>query len=375
MPAVWFVWGSGADGQLGIGDTLDYSMPTEMVVGQPEVGSLAATPPPVVVITGGCHSAAIDASGTLYTWGSNAHGQLGHSASSITTPSPMAILPVKARTTTVACGWAHSVVATTDSTEGTTAVFSCGSNQYDQLGHTHDSATPLRVFPATVAVVSLACGWKHSLLATSTGHVYAWGLGRHGELGLGPDQPRATTPTQLPGVDGVVAVHCGWQHSVLHLASREILVTGNNRHGQLGLGNDAPKSVMQPQPLPASTPFDAIAVGWHHVIGLVDGQVYSWGRGAFGQLGYYSDAFVATPQHLDLPPIAAVACGSEHSLFLTQAGELLTCGWGEHGNLGHGDGANVTTPTPVAFFHRRRLVVDRCCAAGAVSMARAAVAE
>lgn len=32
--------------------------------------------------------------------------------------------------------------------------------------------------------------------------------------------------------------------------------------------------------------------------------------------------------------VRSIACGSEHALVATHDGELWSCGWGEHGNLG-----------------------------------------
>ncbi|CAM9330039.1 unnamed protein product [Laminaria digitata] len=44
-------------------------------------------------------------------------------------------------------------------------------------------------------------------------------------------------------------------------------------------------------------------------------------------------------------PVAAVACGHQHTLFLTAAGTVHSCGLGEYGRLGHGDERSLSRPT------------------------------
>jgi hypothetical protein len=52
-------------------------------------------------------------------------------------------------------------------------------------------------------ITSLACGGEHSLAATDSGEVFAWGWGRYGNLGDGPAQDRhlptkVTNPLHYP---------------------------------------------------------------------------------------------------------------------------------------------------------------------------------
>ena len=48
-------------------------------------------------------------------------------------------------------------------------------------------------------VASVACGGEHSLATTSGGEVFAWGWGRYGNLGVGPQEDRhVPTQVQIP---------------------------------------------------------------------------------------------------------------------------------------------------------------------------------
>lgn len=227
-------------------------------------------------------------------------------------------------------------------------------------------------------VGSVACGWKHSLLATETGEVYAWGSGRNGELGLGDavltaDRPALVDAFRTGANTNVKRVLCGWQHSVFHSSSGEVFTCGNNRHGQLGRATTTASSrnvdgVPRPVKADASGAANLVAtqvdVGWHFALCLTaesDGKLVSWGKGSHGQLGteaawhHFEDplcmwltpmcAFaglgalasvsVATPVPFTSEAgIREIACGSEHALVVTNDGELFSCGWGEHGNLG-----------------------------------------
>ncbi|KAJ8299033.1 hypothetical protein KUTeg_023093 [Tegillarca granosa] len=89
------------------------------------------------------------------------------------------------------------------------------------------------------------------------------------------------------------------------------------------------------------------------------GNVYSWGRNDYGQLGRSCDG---SYDHIPglvtgLKNVASLSCGSEHNLALTDDGTLFSWGWNEHGICGTGDEINVKFPHKVAalkdyqFYH------------------------
>ncbi|OQR89145.1 hypothetical protein THRCLA_09900 [Thraustotheca clavata] len=357
--SAWFAWGSGSDGQLGHGDTLDYAEPRRI----PESAIFHT------VHTGGCHSAAITNNEELFTWGSNSFNQLGYEGNENTKPTLVQSIGTGERADLVACGWSHIVAVLSDRNK---------SSQRFLILNT-DSSSPLSylTFPIPISVKAIACGWKHSLLVSNCGQVFAWGSGRLGELGLGPNSLVASEPNLIPGVNTAKAVFCGWQHSLIQLESNEVLATGSNRHGQLGILDEITKNLFTPQKLLSIDQrpicFSKISVGWHHTLGLFDGIVYSWGKGSYGQLGHGDNESIRHPQKIHNTPshIIHVTCGSEHSLFLTSSGVLYSFGWGEHGNLGHKNQDNVFVPKPISYFQENNLQVKACTAAGAVSIALA----
>jgi alpha-tubulin suppressor-like RCC1 family protein len=48
--------------------------------------------------------------------------------------------------------------------------------------------------------------------------------------------------------------------------------------------------------------------------------------------------------------ISSISCGSKHTIFLTDDGEVLACGVGEYGLLGNGETSDSKYPTSLTFF-------------------------
>jgi len=73
-----------------------------------------------------------------------------------------------------------------------------------------------------------------------------------------------------------------------------------------------------------------------------EGQLYTWGQGTFGQLGHGAEATaLLKPQVVRGPLIRKriyqVSAGSAHTGCVTDDWELFTWGFGDLGQLGHGD--------------------------------------
>ena len=67
------------------------------------------------------------------------------------------------------------------------------------------------------------------------------------------------------------------------------------------------------------------------------GKLYTFGYGQHGQLGLRSNKNYASPKLVkDLlsKPVAKIAAGWNHSLILTEKGDLFACGYAQYGQLG-----------------------------------------
>ncbi|KAG3034983.1 hypothetical protein PC120_g1121 [Phytophthora cactorum] len=390
-----YVWGSGGTGQLGLGTEDDYALPQRWENGHIQLES---------VTSGGCHSAGIGSDGRLFLWGSDDRGQLGHSTSKleqnfVNVPTEtVACIPRESKTKLIACGW-WSTLAVVSSKCGDRQqgdrVFSWGSNDHHQLGRDQrtavESSAQIVHLPPRLQVASIACGWKHSLLATAEGGVFSWGSGRHGQLGLGAEVLKTEVPQSVEALKGtaITNVFCGWEHSVFRSSSGEVFTCGNNRHGQLGFqqvsGSVASENPSERRkqvnalPIRVADPSDSslglrtvqVGCGWHFVMCLTDGgKLVTWGKGSHGQLGLGGFENVYEPNVVPFPlTIHEIACGSEHTMVVTSSGDLYTCGWGEHGNLGHGDKTNRVSLEKVDFFTNTSQKIISVAAGGAVSIA------
>jgi alpha-tubulin suppressor-like RCC1 family protein len=105
-----------------------------------------------------------------------------------------------------------------------------------------------------VVVVQVASGCNHSMALTTTGELYAWGVGTNGQLGHGGMETLAV-PRVVDGIEGaVMGMAGGSMHSLVTTAEGRVLAFGDGGSGRLGLG-----AVVQ-QAL-APTAIDGITMG------------------------------------------------------------------------------------------------------------------
>ena len=117
-------------------------------------------------------------------------------------------------------------------------------------------ATPETVAQiANITVKSISCGTHHSVLVGDgivySGNPYAWGRGSHGRLGLGYRQ-NVFTPVcinELYNASKVVTqVSAGGKHTAFLTKDGEVYTCGSNAFGQLGFftasgDSDVPRKV------------------------------------------------------------------------------------------------------------------------------------
>ena len=185
---------------------------------------------------GDCHTAAVGEDGTLFVWGSNSHGELGTGDTDRRlAPTRVAGLPAPVRQ--VAAGLYHTGMVTE---AGDLLMF--GSGELGQLGLGDDDnrATPTLVARAVFdgeAVLMVACGAFHTVVATEGGGVYTFGNGEYGQLGHG-DEENLLAPRRVPaaGFNGerVVMVAAGRMHTVALSEAGHVFTWGWGTHGQLG---------------------------------------------------------------------------------------------------------------------------------------------
>jgi len=95
----------------------------------------------------------------------------------------------------------------------------------------------------------------------------------------------------------------------------------------------------------------SIDISLYHSICLdIDGNVFTFGKNDFGQLGIGSDfstvPYTHFPQKITLPPCVQVACGDFFSFCLSDNGQLYSFGCNERGELGIGNNTQWMCNSP-----------------------------
>ena len=90
-----------------------------------------------------------------------------------------------------------------------------------------------------------------------------------------------------------------------------------------------------------------VSAGYFHVLAVtVEGVTFGWGRNDYGQLGIgKKEQAVYKPTRIKSlldRKIVMTAAGENHSLFLSDLGEVLAAGFNEFGELGIGSNAIIT---------------------------------
>lgn len=131
--------------------------------------------------------------------------------------------------------------------------------------------------------MAVAAGDWHTLALKSDGSVWTWGYNANGQLGDGTGTNRSS-PVQVPGLTGVVALAAGWGHTLALKSDGSIWAWGSNPTGQLGDGSTT--DGYSPVKVPGLTGVVAVAGGDVHTLALnSDGSVWAWGGNQSSQLG------------------------------------------------------------------------------------------
>eukprot|EP00985_Skeletonema_marinoi_P002068 scaffold836_cov135-Skeletonema_marinoi.AAC.7 len=228
----------------------------------------------VQVSCGYDHTAALSSNGSVWTWGSNTHGQLGHRINSNnnnvnrdgTSASQLFEGPTRCRPTgmalgkgrrasVVACGTHYTLVLTTHM-----SLLACGKPLIAGHRELLEWGMPKQL-PTLVGLplVGVAAGDGHAVVITAHGTAFVWGENRHSCCGR--EYPAELTvplamklssnqSSSLEGSDGLTIADelaiqdaaCGLEHTILVTRSGRLLVCGNNNFGQLGIATSELKS-------------------------------------------------------------------------------------------------------------------------------------
>lgn len=299
-------------GQLGDGNTRSSLVPVFV-----DASGVLKFVDIVSISTGGYHSLLLDRGGGVYSFGGNFFGQLGDGTHA-DRDSPVMCSGCVFYTTKISAGGQHSLVLSSSG-----QAYGFGLNSYGQLGDGTfiDKARPTPVVQNNElknGITAISAGGFHSLVISDSGYVFSFGLNEDGQLGIG-NTSNLNVPVQVP-VSGIMEISAGGAHSLLMTYFGEtVYAFGRNNDGQLGDGTFSNHSL--PEPVSFKSRSVAISAGGSHSLILSDsGRVYSFGSNEFGQLGIgsYINTNVPVPVYsngaLSGVTVATVSAGQRHSL-------------------------------------------------------------
>ena len=303
------------------------------------------------IATSNSDSYALTSAGQVWAWGAGAMGELGNETTPQVTERAVQVdFPAGVTIRSLANPMPFDGGLAIDSQGG---LWGWGVNTASELCLPGPQVV-LRPTQLPVHGVTLATGAARHIVFDAGGTVYACGQGLAGQLGDGSFR-RAPTPVAVVGLPtvGVKALTSSWMGSGALMSDGSYYDWGYNASGQLGNGTTTNSAVPVHVTLPASVAQASMggstAANGQTIVLLTNGQVWTWGNGAFGQMG--NGSTVSSPSPLQLmPPGSArwvfVNSGGYASYAVDAAGTLWSWGRNDVGQLGTGRTPS-TTATPL----------------------------
>jgi hypothetical protein len=329
-----WLWGRNISGQLGQGNTTDYSSPVQ-------VGALTTWK--TVGGTGADATFAVKADGTAWSWGKANLGQTGHNnTTDLSSP-----VQIGALTTWIRLAGGYGGPNGGIKTDGTLWLW--GKNTYGQLGQSNTTATssPVQV-GALTTWLKFAAGYYMGHAIKTDGTLWTTG-GRndnYGQLGTN-NLTNYSSPVQIGALtDWSEVSSYNWNAGAIK-TDGTIWMWGRNNFGQLGDGSVTTRS--SPVQIGALTDWSKVAVGRDHTLALkTDGTLWAWGRNNYGQLGDGSITDRSSPVQIgSLTTWLELGAGYQNSGARTTANTLFSWGVNANGELGDGSTTNRSSPVQV----------------------------
>ena len=325
-----YIWGDNSQGQLGLGNTTNYSSPKQ--VGGPWFS----------VSGGNSQTLATKTNGTLWSWGNNNFGQLGlGNTTNYSSPKQVGALTTWLN---IAAGQYHTLATKTDGT-----LWAWGRNDSGQLGlgnTTYAFSSPVQV-GALTTWSKITGSISFSLAIKTDGTLWSWGANASGQLGLGNITNRSS-PVQVGALTTWSNVSANAYFFIASKTDGTLWSCGANGSGQLGLGDITNRS--SPVQVGALTTWSSIAAGNAYGLAIkTGGTLWSWGGNGSGQLGLGDITNRSSPVQVGaLTTWSKVSASTTpHSLSIKTDGTLWSWGANNDGQLGLGNTTYRSSPNQV----------------------------
>lgn len=301
----------------------------------------------VDVSLGGAWALGIKTDGTLWAWGNNLAGALG-TANLTSTSSPVLVSgPAGASWSAISAGTSHALAITTLG-----RLYAWGEGLAGRLGDLSavTKSSPVLVSgPASTSWSAVSAGGAHSMAQTATNSLYTWGTGTSGQLGNNSTLLNISSPIAVFGL--VNSLAAGDTHSLIISSTGVPYATGSASVGQLGTLSVSQRSGFTIVSGPAATSWVSISAGLSHSAGITStGRLYAWGLNTSGQVGVNSLTSVSSPVLVSGPATTSwsfVRIKNQTSMAITTQGVLYAWGNNIFGALGVGTLGVYSSPVAV----------------------------
>lgn len=276
-----FIWGYNGQGQLGTGDRVNRSSPTQ-IMGD---GNWMTVWGP-----GNNGSLGVKIDGTLWAWGDNGQGQLGQNER-VQRSSPVQIPGENWTTEGIMApgkemekgGYYQSNWNSMARSDGTLWAWGHQSNGTLGINTMGYRSSPVQVAIPTGMKFNQFVSAEYWSVGIASTDKSLWGWGKGGE-GQFANQTRydRSSPAQFQS-DSWEQIALGDRHFCGIKTDGTLWAWGYNDYGQLGFNDKVPRS--SPNQITAETDWEDISCGMEHSMAYRSGNLYAWGRGSEGQLG------------------------------------------------------------------------------------------
>lgn len=300
-----FYMGAGNEGQSGLGSTANVTKPTKLeglsnVTHIEVIAGLYNRFPDYVTVF------AQTESGELFGWGSGRNATNGVSTSAVLTPTKIEGIPnvKKFHYSYTLSGDAPSAVfLETDTGE----LYGMGSNGNGYLGvGVTDAKVPV---PTKLEGISGVKNFeaKEYMAVTETGEVFTWGKNTYHKFGNGsPTTTIAYSPIKVP-IEDVADIEVSQQHVIAVLKNGDIYTWGSDTSARQTLGTGSTTAIPTPQKISGLSNIVSVYEN-EDTIGVLgaNGDFYTWGFNANGQVGNGTTTNVSRPYKVNIPPVKEV---------------------------------------------------------------------
>jgi len=258
----------------------------------------------------------------------------------------------------VALGYGSHIAALTDYQR----VYTWGKGTDAQLGHSvGEEFVPEPVHLEALdgrAICSVAVGESHSAALSSSGEVFTWGSSIHGQLGHGTHEQQPIPKKVAPLEDGslIKAIALGPSLTAVLDSEGSVWVCGGSYDPSQGV-----QATLRLVAAFQGSRVLRLACGvYHMLVQLQGGHIMVW-RGQ--EDPQTLEHVVLAPEHTSDVLAVSLSCGSGHNSVLNGRGELFTWGRDNFGQLGHGSaiGGNIHDGiVPIEAFRHRKVAFAHC---------------